>query len=175
MTHICVGNLTIIGSDNGLSPVRRQAITWTNVEILLIGPLGTNFSEMLIEIHTFSLKKIHLKMSSGKMTAILSRPQCVKVLQCMKSYLNSRRQVSTTTDSIIILSLSFMSIVILVLTDKVESPSCVFPGNRTLLTNCSRLFNWQIESPPPCTFLPNSLISWAAPCFRTWRTWVRCQ
>ena len=66
VTHICVGNLTIIGSDNGLSPGRRQAITWTNVEILLIGPLGTNFSEMLIEIHTFSFKKIQLKMLSGK-------------------------------------------------------------------------------------------------------------
>ena len=66
MTHICVGNLTIIGSDNGLSPSRRQAITWTNIGILLIGPIGTNFSEMLIEIHTFSFNKIHLKMSSGK-------------------------------------------------------------------------------------------------------------
>ena len=66
MTHICVGNLTIIGSDNGLSPGRRQAITWTNVGILLIGPLWTNFSERLIEIHTFSFNKIHLKMSSGK-------------------------------------------------------------------------------------------------------------
>ena len=66
VTHTCVGNLTIIGSDNGLSPGRRQAITWTNVGILLIGPLRTNFSEMLIEIHTFPFKKIHLKMSSGK-------------------------------------------------------------------------------------------------------------
>ena len=66
VTHICVSNLTIIGSDNGLSPGRCQAITWTNVGILLIGPLGTNFSEMLIEIHTFSFKKIHLKISSGK-------------------------------------------------------------------------------------------------------------
>ena len=66
VTHICVGNQTIIGSNNGLSPCRRQAITWTNVGILLIGPLGTNFSELLIEIHTFSFKKIHLKMSSGK-------------------------------------------------------------------------------------------------------------
>ena len=65
-THICIGNLTIIGSDNGLSPGRRQAITWTNVGILLIGPLGINFSEMLIEIHAFSFKKIHLKMSSEK-------------------------------------------------------------------------------------------------------------
>ena len=66
MTHLCVGNLTIIGSDNGLSPGRRQAITWTNVGILLIEPLGTNFSEMLGEIHTYSFKKIHLKVSSGK-------------------------------------------------------------------------------------------------------------
>ena len=72
VTHICVGNLTIIGSDNGLLPGRHQAITWTNVGILLIGPPGTNFSEMLIEIHTFSFKKIHLKMSSGKW-----RPFCL--------------------------------------------------------------------------------------------------
>ena len=74
VTHICVGNLTIIGSDNGLSPGRRQAITWTNVGILLIGPLGTNFSEMLIEIHIFSFKIIHLKMSSGKW-----RPFCLSL------------------------------------------------------------------------------------------------
>ena len=66
VTHICVGKLTIIGSDNGLSPERRQAIVWTNAGILLIGPLGTNFSEILIEIQTFSLKKIPLKMSSAK-------------------------------------------------------------------------------------------------------------
>ena len=66
VTHICVGELTIIGSDNGLSPERRQAIIWTNAGILLIGPLGTNFSEILIEIQTFSLKKIRLKMSSAK-------------------------------------------------------------------------------------------------------------
>ena len=49
-------NLTIIGSDNGLSSDWRQAITWTNSGILLIGPLGTNPSEILIEIHKFSLK-----------------------------------------------------------------------------------------------------------------------
>ena len=50
--HICVSNLTIIGLDNGLSPGRRQAIIWTNAWILLIGPLGTNFSEILIIILT---------------------------------------------------------------------------------------------------------------------------
>ena len=72
VTHICVVELTIIGSDNGLSPGRRRAIIWTNTGILSIGPLGTNFSEILIEIYTFSFKKMHLKMSSGKW-----RPFCL--------------------------------------------------------------------------------------------------
>ena len=66
LTHICVSNLTIIGSDNGLSPDRRQAIIWTNAGILFIEPFGTNFSEILIEILTFSIKKMRLKVSSGK-------------------------------------------------------------------------------------------------------------
>ena len=72
VTHICVGKLTIIDSDNGLSPGRRQAIIWTNAGILLIGPLGTNFNEILIGIQTFSFKKMHLKMSSAKW-----RPLCL--------------------------------------------------------------------------------------------------
>ena len=63
--HICVGNLTTIGSDNGLMPGRRQAIICTNAGILLTGPWGRNFSEILIEINIFSFKKMHLKMSSG--------------------------------------------------------------------------------------------------------------
>ena len=66
VTHICVSKLSIIGSDNGLSPGRRQAIIWTIARILLVGPLGTNFSEILIGIQTFSFKKMHLKMSSAK-------------------------------------------------------------------------------------------------------------
>ena len=65
VTHICVSKLTIIGTDNGLPPGRRQAIIWTNAGILLIGPLGTNLSEILIKIYTFSFKEMHLKMSSG--------------------------------------------------------------------------------------------------------------
>ena len=56
MTHICVGNLTIIG--------RRQAIIKPNGGILLIKPMGTNLSEILIEIYTFSFKD--LKIASGK-------------------------------------------------------------------------------------------------------------
>ena len=66
VTHICVSDLTNIGSDNGLSPGRRQAIIWTNAGVLLIGPLGTNFSKILIGIQTFSFNKLHLKKSSAK-------------------------------------------------------------------------------------------------------------
>ena len=72
MTHICVSKLTIIGSDNGLSPNRRQAIIRNNAGLLLIGPRGTNFNEILIEILTSSFKKMRLKMSSGKW-----RPFCL--------------------------------------------------------------------------------------------------
>ena len=66
VTHLCVGKLNSIGSDNGSLPGRRQAIIWTNAGILSIGPSGTNFNEIFIEIYTFSFKKMHLKMSSGK-------------------------------------------------------------------------------------------------------------
>ena len=64
--HICVSEITIIGSVDGLSPGRCQAIIWTNAVILLIRALGTNFSEILSEIHTFPFTKMHLKMSSVK-------------------------------------------------------------------------------------------------------------
>ena len=72
VTHICVSKLTIIASDNGLSLGRRQAIIWTSGGILLIGLLGTNFSEILIEIMTFSFMKMCLKVSSAKW-----RPCCL--------------------------------------------------------------------------------------------------
>ena len=72
MTHICVSILTIIGSDNGLSPGRCQAIIWTNDGILLIWTLATNLSEILSEIHAYSFKKMHLKMASAKW-----RPFCL--------------------------------------------------------------------------------------------------
>ena len=66
VTHICISELATIGPDNGLSPSLRQAINWTNAGILSIGPLGINFNEILIEIDTFSFKKMRLKMSFAK-------------------------------------------------------------------------------------------------------------
>ena len=79
LTHIRVSKLTSIASDNGLSPGRRQAIIWNDAGILLMGPSGTNFNEILIQLQTFSLKKIRLKMSSAK-----CRPFCLglNVLNC---------------------------------------------------------------------------------------------
>ena len=57
-----LANWVINGSGNGLSPVRHQAITWTNADILSIRPLGTNFTEIRITIHNFSFMKMHMKM-----------------------------------------------------------------------------------------------------------------
>ena len=51
---------------------------------LSIGPLQTNFSENLIEIHIFAFKKMHLKMS-GKMASILSGPHWVNMNQVFMS------------------------------------------------------------------------------------------
>ena len=68
------GDLTIIGSDNDLSPGRRQAIVWTNAGILLIGPFQWNFnrnSNIFIQENTF-------QNVACEMAAILSRPQCAK-------------------------------------------------------------------------------------------------
>ena len=101
VTHICVSKLTIIGSDNGLSPGRRQAIIWTNAGILLIGRLGLNFSEILTVIQTFSFEKMHLKMSSAKWRPfclgldVLTILQhwfrwCLGVYQAINQYLNQR-------------------------------------------------------------------------------------
>ena len=70
---------TIIGSDNGLSPNRRQVIIWTNAGILSVGSLGINFGEVLLEIQTFSFMKMHLKMSSAKWRPFCL---CLNVLKC---------------------------------------------------------------------------------------------
>ena len=74
MTHICASKIISIGLDNGLSPGRRQAIIRTNVGILLIGPLGINFSSILIEINTLLLKNAFENVIC-KMASISCRPE----------------------------------------------------------------------------------------------------
>ena len=67
-----------IGSVNGLSPLRRQTITWINAGLLSTGLRRTNFSEILIGILSFSFTHMYLKLSSANMAAILSRGRWVK-------------------------------------------------------------------------------------------------
>ena len=97
MKYICLGNLTIIGSDNGLSPDRRQAIVWTNAGILVIGPLGTNFNGMLNEIYTFSFRPI---LVSKDWLGCLKDPYCGRYLNLchniLKMKLSVRKSIVTT-------------------------------------------------------------------------------
>ena len=83
VTHICVSKLTIIASDNGLSPGRRQAIIWTSAGILLNRPLGTNFNEMLIKILAFSFMKMRLKVSSAKLRSCCIGLNVLTVKSCL--------------------------------------------------------------------------------------------
>ena len=71
VTHISVNNITNIGSNDGLSSGRHQAIIWTKFGILLIGPLGTNFSTILIEIYTLSSNESAFGNVLWKMASIL--------------------------------------------------------------------------------------------------------
>ena len=80
MTHIYVIKLTIVGSDNGLSPGRRQAIIWTSAGILLIGTLGTNFSEILRRNSYIFIQENSFENVVCEMAAILSRPQWVNTI-----------------------------------------------------------------------------------------------
>ena len=76
VNHICVSELTIIVPDNGLSPGRRQAIIWTNDGILLIGPLGTNFSEIYSEFQHFHSTKCTWKFRLRNGVHFFSAPMC---------------------------------------------------------------------------------------------------
>ena len=93
VTQICVGKLASIASDNGLSPGRRQAIIWNNAGILLIGPLGTNFSEILIRILTFSFMKMRLKVPSVKW-----RTFCLGLNVLKHAYITSTFSVLNLTE-----------------------------------------------------------------------------
>ena len=77
VTHIYLGKLTIIGSDNDLSPDRHQAITWTNGGIMLIGPSGKISIKFNQNATTF-IQENAFENVIWKITAILSRPQYIQ-------------------------------------------------------------------------------------------------
>ena len=95
VTHIRVSKLTITDLDNGLSLGRCQAIVWTNARMLLIGPLGTNFSEILMEIHIFSYKRTHpFKVSSVRCRPFSLGLKVLSLVFSIKSESQSRHLYS---------------------------------------------------------------------------------
>ena len=101
VTHICIGNLTIIGSENGFPPGWRQAIIWTNDWILLIKSFGTNFSDIFNKIYIFLFRKMHLNMSSANwqpfclglnaLIVIVAGCRCLGTRHCLISALITLR------------------------------------------------------------------------------------
>ena len=77
VTHICVSKLSIIGSDNGLSPAWHQAIIWPNTGILSIRILGPKFQWNLKQNLCVVIQENAFKNVVCEVTAIVSRPQCV--------------------------------------------------------------------------------------------------
>ena len=89
--HICISKLNIIGSNDGLSPSRRQAIIWNNAGKLLTEPHGKKFSAILTKIYTFSFLKTCLKTLSQKWQPFslgfnVLRMNNIYILNKIKSY-----------------------------------------------------------------------------------------
>ena len=73
MPHKCVHGQGSIDSGNGLSPVRRQAITWTNADLPSIGPSETIVNEIWIRNSNISIHENAFEHVVCKLVTILSR------------------------------------------------------------------------------------------------------
>ena len=80
VTLICFGKLNTIGSDNGLSPGRHQAIIWTNDVIFLIGTLRKKLQWSFNWNSYIFFQENALEIAVGEMATILSRSHCVKAI-----------------------------------------------------------------------------------------------
>ena len=74
-------SLAITGLDNDLWPGQQQAIIWTNVGILYLDPKEQTYFIFIIEIYTFSFKKMHLKLSSAKWLPFCLSLNVLKAIQ----------------------------------------------------------------------------------------------
>ena len=81
--HLWVSDPTNIDSDNGLLPGECPTIISTNAGILLVGPLQTNFNDILFEIQKFSCNKMNLKMLSVKW-----QPYCLSLTVLINLHTN---------------------------------------------------------------------------------------
>ena len=92
LTHICIGEMGHHCFRQWLVACSTPSHYLKQYLLIAIGLLETNFSEILIGLLPFSFKKIHLKMSSAKMAAILSKGRWVNCAlhskQTQTDYLN---------------------------------------------------------------------------------------
>ena len=124
---------TDIGSDNGLSPGRRQAIIWTNDRLLLNGPLEqTSVKSQSKFIHFHSGKCISkCRLENG---GILSLPHSVG---------NSHRSASprpTTLEEDQQLFVDFIKFYLHDLRFKAWGPATFLTEFQTLLAQCVKRF-----------------------------------
>ena len=75
LTHICISKLTTIGSDNGLSPDRHQAIIWTSARFCQLNPWEQTSVKFHRILYIF-IDENAFEIVVWKLAAILPRPQC---------------------------------------------------------------------------------------------------
>ena len=140
--HICIGNLTIIGSDNGLAHSRRQAYLnqcWNILNWTLRNKLQWNFKQNLY----IFIQENAFDCVVCEMAAILSRPQCVKCHRLLK-FTQGRQEYWTQLISLLLMAWG-----------------CLEPGHQlwywfSLLGKC--WFQWAAEDWLP--FLPMRDWAW---------------
>ena len=88
VTHVCVSKLTIVGSDNGLLPGRRQAIIWTNAGLFVNSNLRNKLQWNIKQNSDIFIQENAFENVVCEMAAILSQPQCVKVGRCVQGIIS---------------------------------------------------------------------------------------
>ena len=76
-------NWVSIGAGNGLTPVPRQAITRTNADLLSIGSLGTNFSEIQMTSLMLLLRHCDVIQNNG-----IDNNAAIPLVEKFKSLIN---------------------------------------------------------------------------------------
>ena len=89
VTHICISKPTIIGSNNGLSPVWLQTSIWTNAGILLIRTLKITFQWNLTRNSYILIEENVYDNIVCEITASLPQPQSVQHYGIFRTLINS--------------------------------------------------------------------------------------
>ena len=105
--------IAIIGSDNGLSPGRRQAIIWTNADLLSIGPLEI-YSTCDVKCCCFHLGvdpcvDQFLRYENKHARGGEPRPHISTLMECMVACMGTHPCYALDWEWVYILSFAFIS------------------------------------------------------------------